>query len=140
MQNLSKLLICLLAGFMLGFGVEGIVTIGFKKMRTAELLGEAAGTVRHLNDEVRAFQAVKGRYPKDAEELAKAGLWKATDPPVERLRGRAQWVDAYDGEGGFFYESVTGRVFLNVDLKNEKLRSADANEIRKGGIVPAGAF
>ena len=140
MQNLSKLIICLVAGFALGFGAEGIVNIGFQKMRTAALLGEAVAQLRHLDDEVKAFQAVHGRYPKDADEMAKAGLWKAGDPPVERLRGGAQWVSRFDGEGGFLYDSATGQVLLNVDLRNEKLRFSDAALVRKGGIVPAGAI
>ncbi|HXC63785.1 MAG TPA: hypothetical protein VNZ67_05475, partial [bacterium] len=126
MQNLSKLLICLVAGFALGFGSEGIVNIGFQKMRTAAFLGEAVAQIHHLDDEALAFQAVHGRFPRDANEMAAAGLWKASDPPVERLRGGAQWVTAFDGEGGFVYASATGKVYLNVDLKNDKLRSADA--------------
>jgi hypothetical protein len=36
--------------------------------------------------------------------------------------------------------SATGKVYLNVDLKNEKLRAADAAEIRRGGIVPDGTY
>jgi hypothetical protein len=140
MQQLSKLIICLLAGFALGFGAEGIVNIGFQKMRTAEILGEAVAQLRHLDDETLAFQAVHGRFPRDAAEMAAAGLWKASDPPVERLRGGAQWVAAFDGEGGFVYASATGKVYLNVDLRNEKLRAADAAEVRAGGIVPDGTY
>jgi hypothetical protein len=140
MKNLSKLVICLVAGFALGFGAEGIVNIGFQKMRTAEILGEAVAQLKHLDDETLAFQAVHGRFPKDAAEMATAGLWKPSDPPVERLRGGAQWVTVFDGEGGFLYDSATGKVYLNVDLKNEKLRAADAAEVRQGGIVPDGTY
>ena len=137
---IPKLIITLVAGVCLGFGTQSIVSIGFKKMRTAELLGEAVGEIKHLNDGVQAFHARQGRYPKDAAEMLAAGLWTADAPPVERLRGGARWALQYDGGGGFYYESATGKVFLNVDLKNEKLRAEEVAQLRRGGIVPAGAF
>jgi len=89
---------------------------------------------------VGAFHARQGRYPRDAAEMAAAGLWAVSDPPVERLRGGAQWVGHFDGEGGFLYDSATGRVLLNVDLKNEKLRAQDRAQVLLGGIVPPEGF
>ena len=139
-DQLSKLIISLVAGLCLGFGIQSVASIGFQKMRTAELLGEAVGEIRHLDDGIKAFHARRGRYPRDPAEMLAAGLWTVDQPPVERLRGGARWVRGFDGRGGFMYDSATGQVFLNVDLKNDKLRSQDADEIRQGGIVPPGQY
>ena len=139
-KTLPKLIITLVGGFCLGFGAEGVASIGFQKMRTAEFLAEAVGQIRHLDDGLAAYHAVHGRYPADPAGLLAAGLWTAARPPVERLRGSGRWVRRFDGAGGFLYDSPTGKVYLNVDLKNDKLRGQDAAEIRRGGIVPPGQY
>jgi hypothetical protein len=137
---LPKLIITLLAGVALGFGAQSVMSIGFKKMRTASLLAEARGQVIGLNAKVQAFKAAKGRYPKDAAEMAAAGFWRADELPVERLKGSGHWATDFDGEGGFLYLSATGQVFLNTDLKREKLRRADIELLKSGTLVPLGTF
>jgi hypothetical protein len=72
--------------------------------------------------------------------MVAAGFWSPELPPVERLRGSADWVSAYDGEGGFLYLSTTGQIYLNTDLTREKLRGEDIRKLETGDLVPPGAF
>lgn len=140
MKELPKALILLLAGFACGFAAQSVLAIGFRKMRTAEFLAYAKAEVGGLRKKVEAFKAQKGRYPKDAAEMAAAGFWAPEQPPVERLRGSGAWVTAYDGQGGFLYLSATGQIFLNTDLKREKLRRVDQDELMHGDLLPPGTF
>jgi hypothetical protein len=140
MKELPKVFILLLAGFACGFAAQSVLAIGFRKMRTAEFLAHAEAEVHGLRAKIDAFKAQKGRYPKDAGEMAAAGFWSPERPPVERLRGSGQWVSAFDGEGGFVYLSVTGQVYLNTDLKREKLRNADMDKLLHGDLLPPGTF
>jgi hypothetical protein len=137
---IPKLLITLVAGVALGFGTQSVMSIGFKKMRTSLLLAEAQAQVVGLNAKVQAFHAARGRYPKDAAEMEAAGFWRADEPPVERLKGSGHWATAFDGDGGFLYLSATGQVFLNADLKREKLRASDIQLLQSGTLVPPGTF
>ena len=139
-KTLPKLIITLIAGIALGFGTQSVMSIGFKKMRTSSLLAEAQAQVVGLSAKVQAFKATHGRYPQDAAEMAAAGFWRPDEPPVERLKGSGHWATAFDGEGGFLYLSATGQVFLNADLKREKLRSVDIDLLKSGTLVPPGTF
>ncbi len=140
MKELPKLVIMLLAGVALGFAAQSVLAIGFRKMRTAQFLAQAEAQVLGLRAKAAAFKAEKGRYPKDPAEMQAAGFWTPAQPPVERLRGSAAWVSAYDGEGGFLYLSASGRIHLNTDLKREKLRRADKEKLQTGDLLPPGAF
>jgi hypothetical protein len=137
---IPKLIITFVAGLCLGFGTQSVMSIGFRKMRTAMFLAEAQAQVQGLTAKVQAFKAARGRYPRDAAEMAAAGFWRADEPPVERLKGSGHWATAFDGEGGFLYLSATGQVYLNADLKREKLRSADIELLKSGTLVPPGTF
>lgn len=140
MKDLPKLIITLIAGIAFGFGLQSITSIGFSKMRTAEFLAYAQAEVQGMRKKTEAFHAEKGRYPKDVAEMAAAGFWRPSQPPTERLRGSGAWVTQYDGEGGFLYLSATGKIYLNVDLKNDKLRSADRAMLLAGDLLPPGTF
>lgn len=140
MKELPKLFILLAAGFALGFAAQSVLAIGFRKMRTAEFLAHAEAQVQGIRARVTAFRAQKGRFPKDPAEMQAAGFWRAEAPPVERLRGSGDWVGAFDGRGGFLYLSATGQVFLNTDLKREKLRRADMDKLTHGNLLPPGTF
>lgn len=140
MKELPKLVIMLLAGLVLGFGTQSVMAVGFRKMRTAEFLAAAEAQVLGLRAKTAAFKAEKGRYPKDAAEMAAAGFWRPAQPPVERLRGSGAWVTVFDGQGGFVYLSATGMIHLNTDLKREKLRKADKLKLQTGDLLPPGAF
>ena len=72
--------------------------------------------------------------------MVAAGFWSPVQPPSERLRGSADWVGAYDGDGGFVYLTATGQIYLNTDLTREKLRSADIRMLETGDLVPPGTF
>ena len=140
MKDLPKLLISLLAGFVLGFGGFSVVQIGQRKLRTAVFLAEAEGQVHGLRIKLATYKADQGRYPKDAAEMVAAGFWTVQDPPYERLRGSAAWVPEFDGEGGFLYLSATGKIYLNTDLKREKLLKADKQKLMTGDLLPPGTF
>lgn len=140
MKELPKLVILLLAGFTAGFAFQSVLAVGFRKMRTAQFLAQAEAQVRGLRVGVAAFQAEKGRFPKDAAEMQAAGLWTAAQPPVERLRGSGAWVTVFDGQGGFVYLSPSGRIYLNTDLKREKLRRMDKEKLQTGDLLPPGTF
>lgn len=140
MKDLPKLIITLIAGIALGFALQSITSIGFSKMRTSEFLAYAQAEVHGLRKKVEVFRAEKDRYPKDVTEMAAAGFWQPSLPPTERLRGSGAWVTQYDGEGGFVYLSGTGKIYLNVDLKNDKLRSVDRAMLLSGDLVPPGTF
>lgn len=140
MKDLPKLLITLLAGFVLGFGGFSVVQIGQRKLRTAVFLAEAEGQVMGLRAKVAAFKAAKGRYPRDTAEMVAAGFWAVQSPPVERLRGRPDWVTEFDGEGGFVYLSATGKIYLNTDLKREKFLRSDKQKLMTGDLLPPGTF
>jgi hypothetical protein len=140
MKELPKVLILVLAGFACGFAAQSVLAVGFRKMRTAEFLAYAQAEVHGLRKKVEAFKTQKGRFPKDAAEMAAAGFWSPAEPPVERLRGSGAWVTAYDGEGGFVYLSATGQIYLNTDLKREKLRHADQELLMHGDLLPPGTF
>lgn len=140
MKELPKFVIVALAAFVAGFAVQSVLAVGFRKMRTAQLLAQAETQLQALRASVRAFYAEKGRYPKDAAEMQAAGFWSPAQPPVERLRGSGAWVDRFDGQGGFVYLSATGQIHLNTDLKREKLRKADKERLQKGDLLPPGAF
>ena len=140
MKELPKLLILLLAGFVAGFGSQSVLAITFRKERTAVFLAEAEGQILGLRAKVADFRLRRGRFPRDASEMVAEGFWTSARPPVERLRGSADWVAAYDGEGGFVYLSATGRIYLNTDLKREKLRPADMRKLETGDLLPPGTF
>jgi hypothetical protein len=140
MKELSKILILLVAGFSAGFAFEGSLAITFRKARTAVFLAEADGQVKGLRLKVADFRRRKGRFPRDVQEMVAQGFWSPVEPPTERLRGSADWVNAYDGEGGFVYLTATGQIYLNTDLTREKLRSADVRMLETGDLVPPGTF
>ena len=140
MKQLPQYLIMLLAGFVLGFGGVSVVQIGQKKLRTAVFLAEAEGEVLGLRQRVAQFKAAQGRFPRDPGEMVTAGFWRVDEPPVERLRGSANWVTAYDGEGGFVYLSPSGKIYLNTDLKREKFLSTDKKKLMTGDLLPPGTF
>jgi hypothetical protein len=140
MKELSKILILLVAGFSAGFAFEGSLAITFRKARTAVFLAEANGEVQGLRIKVADFRHRKGRFPRDVPEMVAVGFWSPVQPPTERLRGSADWVNAYDGEGGFVYLTASGRIYLNTDLTREKLRSADIRMLETGDLVPPGTF
>lgn len=139
-KELPKLIIVLVAGFAAGFAFQSVLAIGFRKMRTAEFLAYAEAEVHGLRKKVAVFYAEKGRYPKDAAEMQAAGFWTPAQPPTERLRGSGAWVTRFDGEGGFVYLSPTGQIYLNTDLKREKLRHADQVKLQTGDLLPPGTF
>jgi hypothetical protein len=138
MKQLPKVIILLLAGFIAGFGMQSILAITFRKARNAEFTAEAAGLIGVLRGKVAAFQAQKGRYPRDAAEMQAAGFWSVAEPPFEHFLGASRWVSAYDGEGGFLYLSATGQIFLNTELSREKLRWADRDRVR--ALLPPGTL
>ena len=138
MKQWPQVIILLLAGFVGGFAMKGVLDITFKKFRNAEFVAEADGLLGVLNGKVTAFKAQKGRFPRDAAEMQAAGFWTVAQPPSERLRGGDQWVSHFDGEGGFLYLSATGQIYLNTDLSREKLFRADRKRVR--ALVPAGAL
>jgi hypothetical protein len=140
MKQAPKFFILLAAGFALGFAAQSVLAVSFRKLRTAEFLAEAQSRVLGLRAKVAAFKAQKGRYPKDAAEMQAAGFWSPAQPPVERLRGGAAWVGEFDGQGGFVYLSATGMIYLNADLKREKLLKADKHKLQTGDLLPPGAF
>jgi len=140
MKNLPKLLISLLAGFVLGFGGFSVVQIGQRKLRTAVFLAEAEGQVRGLRAKLATYYADQGRYPKDAAEMVAQGFWTVKDPPYEHLRGSAAWVTAFDGQGGFVYLSASGKIYLNTDLKREKFLRSDKLKLINGNLLPPGTF
>ena len=140
MKELPKLVILLLAGFMAGFAFQSVLAITFRKARTAVFLAEAEAQIRGLREKVAAFRAAHGRPPRDVSEMVAQGFWDPSQPPAERLRGSANWVTAFDGEGGFLYLSATGQIFLNDDLKREKLRAEDMRKLESGQLVPPGTF
>jgi hypothetical protein len=117
-----------------------VLAITFRKARTAVFLAEAEAEIRGLRDKVSGFRRVHGRPPRDVAEMVAAGFWDPEHPPAERLRGSADWVTAFDGDGGFLYLTDTGQIFLNDDLKREKLRAADIRKLESGELVPPGTF
>lgn len=135
-----KLVISLVAGVVLGFGTQSVLGISFRKLRSAEFLAEAVDQIQALDAKAASYKAAHGSFPADPAAMEAAGFWTPSRPPVERMRGSAQWVSTFDGEGGFVYVSATGTVYLNVDLKNDKLRGVDAERVRRGGVVPPGEF
>jgi hypothetical protein len=139
-KELPKLLILLLAGFVAGFGTQSVLAITFRKARSAVFLAEAGAQIRGLRAKVAAFKTVHGRPPRDVAEMVAEGFWSPQSPPVERLRGSADWVGAFDGEGGFLYLTATGQIYLNTDLKREKLRGEDIRTLSTGDLVPPGTF
>lgn len=140
MKELPKILILLVAGFAVGFGFQSVLAITFRKARTAVFLAEADGQVRGLRLKVSEFRLRHGRVPRDVPEMVASGFWSPAEPPTERLRGCADWVTAYDGEGGFVYLTATGQIYLNTDLTREKLRTADIRKLETGDLVPPGTF
>jgi hypothetical protein len=140
LKSLPKLVILLLAGFMAGFAAQIVLAITFRKARTAVFLSEAEGEIMGLRAKVADFKRLHGRYPSGPDEMLRAGFWPAAQPPVERLRGSADWSDRYDGEGGFLYLSATGQIYLNTDLTREKLRWDDIHKLEHGDLVPPGTF
>ncbi|HTB22409.1 MAG TPA: hypothetical protein VK914_06860 [bacterium] len=140
MKELSKIIIVFVAAFSAGFAFQGVLATTFRKARTAVFLAEADGQVQGLRLKVADFKRREGRFPKDIPEMVAQGFWSPAQPPCERLRGCADWVTAYDGEGGFLYLSATGQIYLNTDLTREKLRSADIHKLETGDLVPPGTF
>ena len=138
MKQLPKVIILLLAGFLVGFGMQSVIAIQFRKFRNAEFVAEAEGLLDVLRGKVKAYQAKTGRYPADAQTMVTAGFWTVAEPPRERLRGGSRWVSQFDGTGGFCYLSPTGEIFLNTDLSREKLFRADRERVR--ALVPAGTL
>lgn len=140
MKELPKLIILLLAGFVAGFGAYAGTNIFQRKMRTSAFLAEAEGEVLGLRQKVAAYEARRGRRPKDVAELVRSGFWDPQQPPVERLRGQARWSGVWDGDGGFCYLSSTGQIYLNADLKREKLLRSDIERLKTGDLLPPGTF
>jgi hypothetical protein len=138
MKQLPKVIILLLAGFVAGFGFQSVLAITFKKFRNAEFVSESAGLIGVLRGKLAAFEAQKGRYPRDVAEMQAAGFWTVADPPFEHFLGGSRWVTQYDGEGGFLYLSATGQVFLNTELSREKLSWADRDRVR--ALLPPGTL
>lgn len=140
MPRLQQSLILVLAGFALGFMAFSVLQVQQRKLRTAVFLAEAEGQLKHLRGRLEAFKAAQGRWPRDPAEMQAAGFWTPQRPPLERLRGRADWVSRYDGQGGFLYLSASGEVYLNTDLSREKLLRSDAAKLKSGTLVPPGSF
>lgn len=140
MKRLPQYVIVFVAGLVAGFGAFAGSQIFQKKMRTAVFLAEARVEVDNLRQKVTAFRVQAKRYPVDAAELVKAGIVDPAKPPVERLRGSSRIVKAWDGEGGFLYLSATGQVYLNADMKREKLLGADIDRLKNGDLLPPGTF
>jgi hypothetical protein len=139
-KELPKLLIVAVAAFACGFAFQSVLAVTFRKARTAVFLAEADAQVRGLREKVAAFKRAHGRVPRGPAEMVAAGFWSPSQPPVERLRGSADWVGAFDGEGGFLYVSSTGRIYLNDDLKREKMRATDIRALETGDLLPPGTF
>lgn len=140
MQRLQQTLILVLAGFGLGFTAFSVAQVHQRKLRTAVFLAEAEGQLKHLRGRLQAFKAERGRWPLSPSEMLAAGFWTPERPPVERLRGKADWVSRFDGQGGFLYLSASGQVFLNTDLTREKLLGSDIAKLKSGELVPPGSF
>ena len=140
MKELPKLIILILAGFVAGFSAYAGTNIFQRKMRTSAFLAEAEGEVLGLRQKVAALQARTGHRPADVAALVRAGLWDPQHPPVERLRGQARWSGSWDGEGGFCYVSASGQIYLNTDLKREKLLGSDIERLKTGDLLPPGTF
>jgi hypothetical protein len=136
MKDLPKFIILLLVGFGLGFGFQSVLGISFRKFRNAEFVAEAQALVTGLREKTKAYHAKTGRWPQGPEEMVRLGFWSVSQPPQERLRGGAGWSSEFTGEGGFLYLSATGQVYLNADLKREKMFKADWNRVMD--LVPAG--
>lgn len=134
-----RLIICLAAGFSLGwFGLAG-ARVAMVKSTNQRLLLKDRGLVVHCRNLVVKHRAMTGRLPKGAAELVKAGLLDPSDMPVEAFSASARWAPRYDGAGGFVYDPVRGDFFLNADVKRMKFFKADWDVILKGDLFPAGA-
>jgi|GEM_PF-2746781 len=140
MKELPKRVILFVAAFALGFGFQSVLAITFRKARTAVFLAEANGQVQGLRRKIAEFRRRRGRPPRDVAEMVAQGFWSPSRPPTERLRGSSDWVNTYDGQGGFLYLTSSGQIYLNTDLSREKLRDADKRELESGDLVPPGTF
>ncbi len=140
MKELPKLLIVAIAAFAAGFAFQGVLAVTFRKARTAIFLAEAEAQIRGLRVKVAEFKRVRGRPPKGPAEMVAEGFWSPSQPPVERMRGSADWVSSFTGDGGFLYVTATGQIYLNDDLKMEKMRALDIHKLETGDLLPPGTF
>ncbi len=140
MKELQKAVLAALVGGMLGFGIQSVLSIGFRYTRNAEFLAEALGSLQEARTAIRLYHAQKGRWPADSNQLVQAGLLDANNPPIERLRGSARWVGRFDGQGGFLYLSATGQIYLNTDLRREKFTPADWKRLKEADMLLAGTL
>ncbi len=137
-RDFQKYVIAALAGFCLGWGAQSVMGITMRKAANSRFLAESESTLKSLRSSIGAFKDKEGRFPAGVPELYAKGYLDPSHPPQESMRRGAQWRDAWDGEGGFVYQSAVGAVFLNADVSREKFFPADWDRIKKGGLFPPG--
>ena len=136
MKEIAKGFILICAGFGLGFSAYAGVQIAQRKARNAVFVAEASAELGRIRTAVAGFKKAKGRWPAGPRELVAAGLLDPANAPYERLRGSANWVGSWDGQGGFFYDPGSGKATLNADLRRQKFTASDWDRIRREELVP----
>jgi len=127
-----------LGGFCLGWGAQSVMGIAMRKSANSRFLSESELTLKSTRAAIARFQAREKRFPKGPAELLLKGDLQASSMPVESMRKGAQWVPAWDGQGGFVYLSASGQVFINADVSREKFFRSDWKRVLEGGMFPKG--